>query len=82
MASKPAADYRPLTPPLTWAERIADVLVVGVLIFWFTFLGLAPKKIQKLPKKERPASDPAERPTKHPMDDDDHHEPLSGVAAE
>ncbi len=40
-----AADYQPLTPPLTWPERIADVLVMGVLIFWFAFLGLAPQKI-------------------------------------
>ncbi len=42
-----AADYQPLTPPLTWAERAADIVVMGVLIFWFAFLGLAPQKISE-----------------------------------
>lgn len=40
-----ATDYQPMTPPLTWPERIADILVMGALIFWFSFLGLVPQKI-------------------------------------
>lgn len=55
MASKPASGYRPLTPPLTWPERIADMLVMGVLIFWFGFLGLAPQKGRPEEFPERPS---------------------------
>jgi len=44
MADNTAETYRPLTPPLTWPERIADMLVMGVIIFWFVFLGVVPQK--------------------------------------
>ncbi len=69
MAPKAAATYRPLTPPLSWPERIADALVMGVLIFWFAFLGVTPQKGRPVDLPKRPL-------------DDDHRDPLSGIAAE
>jgi len=74
MTDSMTENYQPMTPPLTLAERIADMLVMGVLIFWFSFLGLTPSKITQ---KGRPA-DQAKRPLKA---DDEAIEPL-GVAAE
>lgn len=69
--------YTPMTPPLTLAERIADVLVMGVLIFWFAFLGLTPQKVSRVPQKGRPADLP-----RRPLNgDEDAQEPL-GIAAE
>lgn len=48
--------YKPMTPPLTTAEKIADAIVVGVLIFWFAFLGMVPQKGRTVAKPTR-ASD-------------------------
>lgn len=70
MTEKSAQTYRPLTPTLTRAERIADILVMGVILFWFVFLGAVPQKgrPQDLPgrpsKDQRPGNDnvPADVP--------------------
>ncbi len=48
--------YKPMTPPMTMAEKIADAIVVGVLIFWFAFLGLVPQKGRAVTRPTR-ASD-------------------------
>ncbi len=69
MAPKAAASYQPMTPPLSWPERIADILVMGVLIFWFAFLGLTPQKGRPVDLPKRPLGD-------------DQPNPLSGIAAE
>jgi hypothetical protein len=57
MAHKTAPDYQPLTPPLTWAERLADMLVMGVIIFWFSFLGVVPQKGRPQDLPGRPSND-------------------------
>lgn len=57
MTQKSAADYQPLTPPLTWAERLADMLVMGVIIFWFAFLGVVPQKGRPQDLPRRPSND-------------------------
>jgi len=74
MPMKSSVPYQPMTPPLTMGERIADFLVMGVLIFWFSFLGLTP---QKITKKGRPAEVP-----KRPLNTDDDTQEILGVAAE
>ncbi len=48
--------YKPMTPPLTRVERVADALVLGVLVFWFAFLGMVPQKGRAV----RKASDPSD----------------------
>ena len=44
MDQRQTTSYQPLTPTLTWPERIADMLVTGAIIFWFSFLGVVPQK--------------------------------------
>ena len=57
MNAKHAADYQPLTPRLTWPERIADMLVMGVIIFWFAFMGVVPQKGRPQDLPRRPSND-------------------------
>ncbi len=83
MATKPSQSYQPMTPPLTLGERIADVLVMGVLIFWFSFLGLTPQKLT--PGVHKPGTHKKRRPAdlpKRPLNTDDEAQKPLGVAAE
>lgn len=57
MAHRSVPDYQPLTPQLTWPERIADMLVMGVIIFWFAFLGVVPQKGRPQDLPGRPSND-------------------------
>lgn len=51
------AHREPMTPPMTRAEKIADALVVGVLIFWFAFLGVVPQRAKSVPATPKKAAD-------------------------
>jgi len=44
MDHRTTAPIEQMTPTLTWPERIADLLVTGAIIFWFSFMGVVPQK--------------------------------------
>ncbi len=75
MDRETATPYEPLTPTLTWAERAADWLVMGVIIFWFAFLGV-------VPQKGRPQDLPGRPSNNKPGNDNEPGEQTPRLAAE
>jgi hypothetical protein len=57
-----------LTPPMTWGERVADKLVMGVILFWFVFLGATPQRIRASEASPMPTGKGAAQNDNEPRD--------------